>query len=270
MTMVTIATMPTSKRFLSPRQLRGIGGVAACMAIWEIFAHSGLFSTALTPPLEDIARTLVSLVMSGTLFVNAAYTLARVAFGMGLAFVTAVPLGFLMARSRFVERFIMPLVSVLLPIPSLAWVPLFTLWLGIGDTATICVVVYAAFFPLLYNVWAGVRSVNPLWIRSAQAMGAGRWMLYRQVIWPGALPYVITGLRLSLGRAWIGVIGGELLASPVYGLGQLIFNAKEFLNASVMLSVLLFIGVMGVIFERFVFQPIEARTVRRWGMTSGS
>lgn len=261
--------MSTSKRFFSPRFLRGACGVLACMAIWEAFSHSGLFSTALTPPVEAILQTLWTLVSNGTLFINASYTLARVAFGMVLAFALAVPIGVLIARNRFAERFIMPLVSVLLPIPSLAWVPLFTLWFGIGDTATICVVLYAAFFPLLYNVWAGVRAVNPLWTRSAIAMGANRWTLFRQVIWPGSLPYVITGLRLALGRAWIGVIGGELLASPVYGLGQMIFNAKEFLNAGVMLSVLLVIGVIGVLFERFVFQSVEERTIRKWGMASG-
>lgn len=261
--------MKDSRRFFTPALVRGACGAAACMAIWEIFARSGLYSTALTPPLEAIVQTLVTLAWNGTLFINAAYTLARVAFGMVLAFAVAVPLGLLIARNRFAERFFLPLVSVLLPIPSLAWVPLFTLWFGIGDTATICVVLYAAFFPLLYNVWAGVRAVNPLWIRSALAMGAGPWMLFRSVIWPGSLPYVITGLRLALGRAWIGVIGGELLASPVYGLGQLIFNAKEFLNAGVMLSVLLVIGIIGVLFERYVFQPVEDRTIRKWGMAGG-
>ena len=101
-------------------------------------------------------------------------------------------------------------------------------------------------------------------------MGADEATLFRKVIWPGALPYVITGLRLSFGRAWIGVIGGELLASPQLGLGEIIFNAKEFLDAGVMLATLVVIGAIGVFFERFVFQTIESVTVRRWGMVSGS
>ena len=79
-----------------------------------------------------------------------------------------------------------------------------------------------------------------------------------------------TGLRLSFGRAWIGVIGGELLANPKLGLGEIIFNAREFLDAGVMLSTLVGIGSIGVFFERFVFQTLEALTVRRWGMVAGS
>ncbi len=257
-------------RYVSPGFLRGAAGVVACAIIWEAFARSGMFSQALTPPIALIATRLYEMAVNGTLWINAGYTMGRVAFGMAVAFAIAVPLGLLMARSRFAERFFLPLVSVLLPIPSLAWVPLFTLWFGIGDTATIAVVVYAASFPLIYNVWAGVRAVNPLWVRAAKVMGAGQWALFRNVMWPGALPYIITGARLALGRAWIGVIGGELLASPRYGLGQMIFNAKEFLNAGVMLAVLLVIGIIGLLFERFVFHTLEERTTRKWGMTAGA
>jgi ABC-type nitrate/sulfonate/bicarbonate transport system permease component len=158
---------------------------------------------------------------------------------------------------------------VLLPIPSLAWVPLFILWFGIGNLATILVVIYASIFPLVYSVWTGVRAVNPLWLRAATVMGADETMLFRKVIWPGALPYIITGLRLSFGRAFIGVIGGELLASPKLGLGEIIFTAAEFLDAGTMLATLVGIGVIGVIFERFVFQALEQATVRRWGMVAG-
>lgn len=100
-------------------------------------------------------------------------------------------------------------------------------------------------------------------------MGADEATLFRKVIWPGAQPYIITGLRLAFGRAWIGVIGGELLASPKLGLGEIIFNAVEFLDAGVMLGTLVGIGVIGVVFERFVFQTLEQTTVRRWGMVAG-
>jgi NitT/TauT family transport system permease protein len=101
-------------------------------------------------------------------------------------------------------------------------------------------------------------------------MGANEAAMFFKVIWPGALPFVITGLRLAFGRAWIGVIGGELLASPRLGLGEVIFNASEFLDAGIMLGTLVTIGIIGVLFERFVFQALEEATVRRWGMVAGS
>ena len=249
---------------------RGTGGIVVVLAIWEGFARSGLFSLAMTPPIEVVAAILWRTILDGTLIVNALATVMRVFIGLAISFAIAVPLGVLMARSFIAERVFLPILSVLLPIPSLAWVPLFILWFGIGNVATILVVIYAAFFPLAYNIWSGVRAVNPIWLRSAIVMGADEATLFRKVIWPGALPYVITGLRLSFGRAWIGVIGGELLASPKYGLGEIIFNAKEFLDTGVMLGTLVGIGAIGVFFERVVFQRLEAATVRRWGMVGGA
>ncbi len=249
---------------------RGVAGVVAVVAVWQAFALSGMFSTAMTPPVGRIGAIMWGMLMDGSLVINAAATLVRVFIGLAISFAIAVPLGFMMARSWVAERIFQPVLSVLLPIPSLAWVPLFILWLGIGNIATILVVVYASAFPLVYAVWTGVRAVNPLWLRAAVVMGADEATLFRKVIWPGALPYIITGLRLAFGRAWIGVIGGELLASPKLGLGEIIFNAAEFLNAGIMLSTLIAIGAIGVFFERFVFQTLEAMTVRRWGMVAGA
>jgi len=248
---------------------RGAAGVLVLLAVWQAFARSGMFSTAMTPPLESIGRVIWRMLADGSFVVNALATLIRVFLGLAISFAVAVPLGVLMARYWVAERIFQPVLSALLPIPSLAWVPLFILWFGIGNLATILVVIYASLFPLVYSVWAGVRAVNPLWLRAATVMGADEATLFRKVIWPGALPYVITGLRLAFGRAWIGVIGGELLASPKLGLGEIIFNAAEFLDAGVMLSTLVGIGVIGVVFERFVFQTLESITVRRWGMVAG-
>jgi NitT/TauT family transport system permease protein len=261
--------MKTGSGIFGTGFVRGAAAVALCLCAWELFARSGNV-TPLTPPIATIGRTLVRIVADGSLAINALYTLARVLIALAIAFAMAVPLGFLMGRSRFSERFFVPIVNVLLPIPSLAWVPLFVLWFGIGETATICVVVYAASFPLIYNVWAGVRAVHPLWVRAAKVMGAGRLKLLGSVVWPGALAYILTGLRLAHGRAWIGVIGGEMLASPAYGLGQMLFNAREFLNASVMMSVLFVIGAIGVVTERFVFGALERATVRKWGMVAAA
>jgi len=101
-------------------------------------------------------------------------------------------------------------------------------------------------------------------------MGANQRMLFRKVVLPGALPYVLTGIHLAFGRGWIAVIGGELLANPEWGLGRVIFDAKEFLNSEVMMASLLAIGVIGLLFERVVFQGLETATVARWGMVVGA
>ncbi len=254
--------------FLSRSFWRGAAGLAFLLLLWETFARSGLFTQALTPPLTSIAKVAWRISLDGSLPQNAAYTLGRVLIGLTIACGVGIPIGMLMGRFRLAEKFFLPLVSVLMPIPSLAWVPLFILWFGIGEITTILVVSYAATFPVIYNVWTGVRAVNPLWVRAAFSMGAGQRQLFRNVVLPAASPYVFTGIRLAFGRAWIAVVGGEMLANPAAGLGRTIFDAREFLDSEVMLASLVAIGVIGLAFERVVFQFIENRTVARWGMVA--
>ena len=135
-----------------------------------------------------------------------------------------------------------------------------------GNAAAIALVVYAAAFPLLLNTWTGVRAVNRLWLRAATAMGADEAALFRKVVLPGALPFVIAGLRQAFARSWIAVVGGEMIAATSRGLGWVIFDAREYLNTDVMLGTLAVIGLVGLAFERWVFQGVERRTVGRWGM----
>jgi NitT/TauT family transport system permease protein len=246
--------------------LRGSVTLLAAAAIYEAVARSGQFPAALLPTLPRVASTLFAGLMDGTLLAHAFYTLYRVVLGFSLAVVFGLPLGILMARFRRVENFFLPLVSALMPIPSLAWVPVFILWFGLGNTVTVLIVFYAALFPMLLNTWTGVRSVNPLWLRAAGSMGANEQSLFWKVIIPGASPFIITGLRQAFLRSWIAVVGAEMLAASDWGLGWVIFDSKEFLNADMMLASLAVIGFVGFIFERLVFGSLERGTVARWGM----
>lgn len=239
--------------------------IAAAM-VYEIVARSGYFPRALVPTLQTIISTLAGMIADGSVLWHALYTLYRMLFGLGLAIVIGLPLGVLMARSRAVEGFFLPLASALMPIPSLAWVPVFILWFGLGNTVSVLIVFYAALFPMLLNAWTGVRSVNQLWLRAAGAMGAKENALFWKVIIPGASPFIITGLRQAFLRAWIAVIGAEMLAASEWGLGWVIYDAKEFLNANVMMASLAIIGALGFLFERLVFASLERSTVQRWGM----
>jgi NitT/TauT family transport system permease protein len=216
--------------------------------------------------LPKIAATLVVSLADGSMLAHAAATLYRVLVGLALAVAVGLPLGVLMGRLRAIENFVLPLASALMPIPSLAWVPVFILWFGLGNIVAILIVFYAALFPMLLNTWSGVRAVNPLWLRAAGAMGADERALFWKVIIPGASPFIITALRQAFLRAWIAVIGAEMLAASDFGLGWVIFDAKEFLNADVMLAALAVIGAIGFLFERLVFGSLEKATVLRWGM----
>jgi NitT/TauT family transport system permease protein len=111
-----------------------------------------------------------------------------------------------------------------------------------------------------------VRAVNPLWLRAAGAMGADERKLFWKVILPGASPFIITGMRQGFLRAWIAVVGAEMIAASDWGLGWVIFDAEQFLQADIMIASIVVIGIIGFVFERLVFGSIERATVHRWGM----
>ena len=157
-------------------------------AIWESVAHAGVFPAKLFPPLETVAETFVRLTLSGILPHHTLDTLLRLAAGFAIAAVFGVGVGLAMGCSRRVEDYLLPLVSILAPIPGLAYTPLFLLWFGPGNPSAVLLVGFVSSFAVIYNTWTGVKAVKEIWLRSAQAMGANDRRIFRQVILPGALP----------------------------------------------------------------------------------
>ncbi len=235
-------------------------------SIWEIVAWAGVFPHQLFPTLEEVALSFVQLTISGILPHHAIDTMIRLLSGFALASVLGVSIGVLMGRSRRAEDICLPLVSILAPIPGLAYTPLFLLWFGPGQFSALLLVAFVSMFPIIYNSWTGVKAVKEIWVRSAQSMGADNRRMFRSVILPGALPYILTGLRLGLAQAWRILVAVEMLASVPWGLGWLIFGAREFLNTDAMLAGVAVIAVIGLCLEKFVFQKIEDYTIVRWGM----
>jgi ABC-type nitrate/sulfonate/bicarbonate transport system permease component len=239
-------------------------------ALWEIMARSGVFPRQLFPTLEDIARSFVELTLNGILPHHTIDTVLRLLAGFALAGVFGITIGMLMGRSRRGEDIFLPLVSILAPIPGIAYTPLFLLWFGPGEVSAMLLVGFVSMFPVIYNTWTGVKAVKEIWLRSAQSMGASDSRLFRHVILPGALPYILTGLRLGLGQAWRILVAVEMLAAVPWGLGWLIFGARKFLNTDAMMAGVIVIAVIGLLLEKFVFQKLEHYTVVRWGMVGRS
>jgi NitT/TauT family transport system permease protein len=235
-------------------------------ALWEIVAHLGLFPPRLFPPIETIAAAFVNLTLSGILPHHVLDTLIRLLVGFALAAIVGGAIGIAMGRSRRAEDFLLPLVAIAAPIPGLAYAPLFLLWFGLGNLSAVLLVGFVSMFAIIYNTWTGVKAVKEIWVRSAQVMGADNRRLFRHVILPGALPYILTGMRLGLAQAWRILVAVEMLAAVPWGLGWLIFGAREFLNTDVMLAAIAMIAVIGLALEKLVFQRLEDYTVVRWGM----
>jgi NitT/TauT family transport system permease protein len=246
--------------------VRNIFPFAVVGGIWEIIALAGVFPRRLFPTLEDVASSFVQLTISGILPHHAIDTIIRLLSGFALAGIFGVTIGVLMARSRRAEDIFLPLVSICAPIPGLAYAPLFLLWFGLGNLSSVLLVGFVSAFPIIFNSWTGVKAVKEIWIRSAQSMGADDRRLFRHVILPGALPYILTGMRLGLAQAWRILVAVEMLAAVPWGLGWMIFGARKFLNTDVMMAGIVVIAIIGLALENFVFRKIENYTVVRWGM----
>jgi NitT/TauT family transport system permease protein len=236
--------------------------------VWQAAAWAHVFPPKLFPGLATIADTFVRLTLNGTMLVAAGATLFRLLFGFLLAAVAGIAIGLLMGRVQWIEDALLPIVSFMYPIPGIAYAPLFVLWFGLGDVPAILLVAAATSFTVIINTWKGVKAVKPIWIRSAEAMGASERAVFAKVILPGALPYVLTGLRLGLASAWRILVAVEMLMSVTQGLGWLIFGSQQFLNTDVMLATIAVIGLVGMLLERQVFLRLEKATVIRWGMMS--
>jgi NitT/TauT family transport system permease protein len=234
--------------------------------VWEIVAWAGVFPHRLFPTLEEVALSFVQLTISGILPHHAIETVIRLLSGFTLAAVFGVSIGVLMGRSRRAEDIFLPLVSICAPIPGLAYAPLFLLWFGLGNFSAVLLVGFVSAFPIVFNSWTGVKAVKEIWVRSAQSMGADDRRLFSHVILPGALPYILTGLRLGLAQAWRILVAVEMLAAVPWGLGWMIFGARKFLNTDVMMAGIVVIAIIGLTLEKLVFQKIENYTVVRWGM----
>ncbi len=263
-----VAPRAGAERRLLAQVLRNALPFVVLGAIWETVAHLGLFPAQFFPPLETIGATFVQLTLSGALPHHALDTVLRLLAGFALAAIIGLAIGVAMGRSRAAEDYLLPLVAIGAPIPGLAYAPLFLLWFGPGNVPSVLLVAFVSAFPIVYNSWTGVKAVKEIWLRSAQAMGADDRRLFRHVILPGALPYIMTGLRLGLAQAWRILVAVEMLAAVPWGLGWLIFGAQQFLNTDVMLAGIAVIAAIGLALEKLVFQKLENFTLVRWGMVT--
>src|SRR5262249_29191992 len=189
--------------------------------------------TALLPPIffptpGEVWKALQQITVrgyaDGRLHEHFLHSMKLVAMGFAAAVSVGVPLGILMGWGRRAEALVNPVFLLLRPIPPLAWIPLAIVWLGLGDAAKVLVIWFAAFVPAVINSYAGVRSIEPHLVEAARSLGLNRAMMVREVLFPGALPLIFTGLRLSLQACWTTLVAGELIGAIV-GLGHVLYQA---------------------------------------------
>ncbi|GAB3716616.1 ABC transporter permease [Nocardiopsis oceani] len=219
--------------------------IVAFLLLWEVAPRIGLVDRVFLPPLSEVLVATGDLAASGQLWAHVSASLSRALTGFTIAVSIAVPLGILIAWYRPVSDFLLPILELFRNTAALALLPVFVLILGIGETSKIALVVFACTFPILLNTITGVRTVDPLLIKSAVSLGFGPLALFRKVVLPAAVPSIFTGVRMAGAASILVLIAAEMVGAQS-GLGYLI-NASQ-LNFQIhdMYAGILSIALLGV------------------------
>ncbi len=250
---------------MRPSSLTGALVPVGLLILWEILSRVGVFSPIVLPPPTAVAakwfngllpglpydpanQSYLTWLFSGEMPHDMISSLSRVLSGFAIGAGLAVPVGLLLGTNDRLYALFNPLLQVLRPIPPIAYIPLAIVWFGLGNPPALFLIALGTFFPVLVNTIAGVRQVDSIYIRAARNLGAGAGTMFRRVILPAASPFVLAGMRIGIGTAFIVVIVAEMIAVSD-GLGYRILEAREYMWSDKIIGGMLTIGVLGLIID---------------------
>lgn len=209
------------------------------------------------PGLADVAASFVKLTVSGQLFRDILDTLYKVLFGMLMASVVGITLGIILGWYKRLERICSLVVSVLRPIPPIAWIPFSIIWFGIGVWPAIFIIFMGCVFPILISTIDGVHRTDPVLIEAAESFGASNSQMLTEVVIPSSLPFIVSGLKVAIAIALMCTISGEMIGSSS-GIGYMILTSTNLFDTGSTVVGMLVIGVIGIIFD-YVFTKIQEK-----------
>ncbi|MFC3965029.1 ABC transporter permease [Nocardia jiangsuensis] len=222
--------------------------IVAFLAFWEVAPRTGLVDEVFLPPFSTVAQAFADLLGSGELWIHVEASLGRSLSGFAIALAIAVPLGIAIAWYKPVAELLNPILELFRNTAALALLPVFVLILGIGETSKVALVVYASVFPILLNTITGVRTVDPLLIKSAASLGLSPLRLFQKVILPAAIPSIFTGLRMAAASSILVLLAAEMVGARA-GLGYLITAAQQNFQIPNMYAGILAISLLGLSFN---------------------
>ncbi|MFB7448385.1 ABC transporter permease [Streptomyces sp. NPDC056194] len=247
-----------------PRWLRRAVGPVLLLVLWQSCSATGVLpADALASP-GTVARAAGDLVGDGTLPTAMGVSLRRVAVGLLLGGAVGVALALVSGLSRLGEDLVDAPVQMLRTVPWVGLIPLFIIWLGIGEAPKVALIALGVAFHLYLNVYAGIRGVDAQLVEAGESLGLGRWGLVRHVVLPGALPGAMTGLRYSLATAWLALVFGESINADA-GIGFLMNQAREFFRTDVIVVCLVVYAFLGLLADALV-RTLE-RLLLQWRPT---
>src|SRR5262245_21302872 len=226
------------------------------LAAWQVASVSGLLPRSVLPPFWDVAASLAGMLRSGEIVPHTLASFGRAGAGLLAAVVIGVLLGVLMARLRVVEQAVEPILLLIYPVPKPAMIPLFMIWLGIGDFSKVAVIALACMLPVVVATFNGTRGVDDLLLWSARARGTSEHRLLWRVVLPAALPQIAAGVRTAIAIAIIVLVSSEFISAEK-GLGYLIFSYGGVGADDAMLPVVLSLAAIGYLLDRLYLAALR-------------
>jgi len=242
-----------------------LAAVVALAVVWELFPRLGLVDSVFLPPLSQVLADWWQLLTSGRLWENTEASLLLALSGFGRAIVLTIPPGLVIGWYQPVANLLNPLLEVFRNTAALALLPVFVLILGLGETSKIAIITYACAWPILLNTISGVRTVDPLLIKSARSLGLGPLRLFQKVVLPAAVPTIFTGIRLAGAYSILILIAAEMVGAKA-GLGYLINYAQYNFAVPDMYAGIITISAIGLIVNQLLI-ALERR-FSTWRTTS--
>lgn len=258
------------RRVRRRRIFRGAIGLAVVLLLWEWMSRAFDLELILPRPLAVLKNVVSTLTLTNqpwlygpSIYVHLEHSFLRAMVGFGLAAVVAIPLGLVLGRFANLREFVLPVIKAVYPVPGIAWIPIAILWFGLTDKAVVFVVSTTTFFPLFFNTEAGARLINPVVLNAGRCFGARGAVLFFRVILPATVPYIITGLRISIGTAWRMIVAGEMLASQD-GIGFMLMESRFQFRAVDLMTAMILVSIVGYLTEKLIVDTIEKRTIEKW------
>jgi len=224
--------------------LRPWAVLVVLVIVWYTVTEQKIWNSYLLPSPQRVAKTFTDLALNGWLWRNTLASLQRMVIGFFVSAALAVPLGFVFAVYPGIYGYCKGVLELLRNTPPLAFIPLLILWCGIGELSKLILIVLVAFFPILINTVEGVAHVDQKLVEAGKVFGFTRGRIFREIIFPGALPNIVTGLRIGMGYSWRAIIGAEMIAS-YSGLGYMILDGQQLSQTDVVICGIIVIALLG-------------------------
>ena len=236
-----------------------IVSILCLLAIWELICQSGVVSSLFLPAPTSIISALLQMVADGEIGVSLAASLYRILAGFFIGSLVGLAVGLVTGTSALMDKIGTPIVNAIYPIPKIALLPLFILWLGIGELSKVTIIALGVFFPVAMNTYSGVKNVDTLLLKVAASFNASWWMTMKSVVLPNALPMIFAGLRLAAGTSLLLLVAAEMIAAQV-GIGALILHYGDLMITDRLMAGVIVLSLLGLVFN-LILQFLERKAI---------